>query len=157
MAPNETYLTKEGLIQLQGELQSLKTDRRPELAAGIRKALENGGDIDNAEYDEIKNQQGIAEGRIIFLEDLLAKATVAPEIKGENSHIIGFGASITVENESGRKQKYTIVGSAESAPLENKISIESPVGSSLIGHKVGDKITIKTPSGESKLKIIKIH
>ena len=49
MAPNETYLTKEGLIQLQGELQSLKTDRRPELAAGIRKALENGGDVDNAE------------------------------------------------------------------------------------------------------------
>lgn len=157
MATNETYLTQEGLIQLQDELKSLKTYRRPELAAGIRKALENGGDADNAEYDEIKNQQGIAEGRIIYLEDLLAKATVAPKNNGGKSDIISFGSSITVQNETGGKQKYTIVGSAESAPLENKISIESPVGSSLIGHKVGDKITIKTPSGKSQLKIIKIH
>ena len=157
MATNETYLTKEGLTQLQDELNSLKTDRRPELAAAIRKALENGGDADNAESDEIKNQQGIAEGRIIYLEDLLAKAIVAPMNKGGKSDIISFGSSITVQNETGKTQKYTIVGSAESAPLENKISIESPVGSSLIGHKVGDKITIKTPSGKSKLRIIKIH
>ena len=157
MATNQTYLTKEGLTQLQEELKSIKTNRRPELAAGIRKALDNGGDVDNAEYDEIKNQQGVVEGRIMYLEDLLAKVKVAPKTKGRKSDIISFGSSITVENENGRKQKYTIVGSAESAPLENKISIESPVGSSLIGHKVGDKITIKTPSGKSQLKIIKIH
>lgn len=147
-----TYLTKEGLDRLNEELALLKNARRPEVAARIQRASETGGTVDNAEYDEAKNEQAFTEGRIRELESLLSKAVVAP-LRSKKSSVVEFGSSVTVITAQGAKRLYMLVGSAEAAPLEGKISNESPVGQALMGHKVGDEIEVETPSGVMKLKI----
>ena len=156
MAQRETLLTSEGLQQLQEELSHLRSARRQEVAARIHKASETGGTVDNAEYDEAKNEQAFIEGRIRGLENILAKAVVAPSRdKAEDSVV--FGSSVTVVDSARVKRNYTVVGSAEAAPLEGKISNESPVGRALLGRKVGDHVEVETPSGVMKLTVTKVR
>lgn len=140
----ETFLTPQGLKQFQEEMENLKGVRRIEVAGRIRRASENGGNVDNAEYDEAKSQQAFVEGRIRELETILANAVVAAHDK--KGGIVDIGSSVTVENSNGRKQSYKLVGSAEASPLEGKISNESPVGQALLGHKVGDEVEVETPA-----------
>ena len=154
-AQRETYLTAEGLAQLQEELDLLKSTRRQDVATRIHKASETGGTVDNAEYDEAKNEQAFVEGRIRELETILFNATVAPARKKKTTKV-EFGSSVTVVTGSGQKRDYTVVGSAETAPLEGKISVESPVGRALLGHKVGDEVDVETPAGITKLKISRL-
>ena len=156
MARRETYLTPDGLKQLQEELGHLKNVRRGEVAERIHKAHESGGNVDNAEYDEAKNAQSFAEGRIRELENIIANAVVAPKGRKQKD-LVGIGSSVTVENARGAKQNYRVVGSAEAAPLEGKISNESPVGHALFGHKVGDEVEVNAPSGVVKLTITRIR
>lgn len=151
----ETYLTAEGRTQLQEELGTLTSVRRQEVTARIHKASETGGTVDNAEYDEAKNEQAFIEGRIRELETILFNATVAPTRK-KKTNKVEFGSSVTVLTDRGEKRNYTVVGSAETAPLEGKISVESPVGRALLGHKVGDKVDVETPAGVTKLKITRL-
>jgi transcription elongation factor GreA len=153
MAQRETYLTQEGLRQLGEELENLKSVRRQEVAARIRKASETGGTVDNAEYDEAKNEQAFVEGRIRDLENILSTAVVAPKQRGQKQGIVRIGSKVTVVNEAGREQRYTVVGSAEAAPLEGRISNESPVGRALMGRGLGDEVEVKTPAGVIKLTI----
>ena len=154
----QVYLTPEGLKQLQGELDHLKTAKRREVAKRIHDASQGGGTVDNAEYDEAKNEQAFTEGRIRELESLLSNAVVAKsgERKRARKKSVEFGSSITVKTASGDKKAYKLVGSAEAAPLEGKISNESPVGSALIGHLVGDTVEVETPSGVMELTITRI-
>jgi transcription elongation factor GreA len=152
MAPKVTALTAEGHKHLLGELNNLKTVRRKEVAARIRKASETGGVVDNAEYDEAKNEQAFVEGRISDLDNILSNAVVASVSKGKEGSV-QLGSSVTVENDSGSKTRYVVVGSAEAAPLEGKISVESPVGRAILGHKKGDVVKVETPSGAVKLRI----
>jgi len=156
MARNDRYLTKKGLRRLQTELSQLKSERRPEIADRIRKANETGGAVDNAEYDEAKNEQAFTEGRIQELETILSNAVLAPNRKKGQKHI-GFGSSVTVVTDVGTRRRYTLVGSVEAAPLDGKISDESPVGQALLGREVGDEVEVKTPSGVMKLKIASIR
>ena len=156
MVRKETYLTPEGLKSLQGELKHLQSVRRSEVAARIHKANETGGTVDNAEYDEAKNEQAFVEGRIRELENLLSNAVVAPDAEDAGQGV-GFGSSVTVVADNGRKRSYTVVGSAEASPLEGKISNESPVGKALLGRKVGDEVKVETPAGLMKLTIQKIR
>lgn len=144
MLRKETFLTPQGLKQFQEEMENLKGVRRIEVAERIRRASENGGNVDNAEYDEAKSQQAFVEGRIRELESILANAVVAAHDK--KGGIVDIGSSVTVENSNGRKQSYKLVGSAEASPLEGKISNESPVGQALLGHKVGDEVEVETPA-----------
>ncbi len=144
MLRKETFLTPQGLKQFQEEMENLKGVRRIEVAERIRSASENGGNVDNAEYDEAKSQQAFVEGRIRELESILANAVVAAHDK--KGGIVDIGSSVTVENSNGRKQSYKLVGSAEASPLEGKISNESPVGQALLGHKVGDEVEVETPA-----------
>ena len=144
MLRKETFLTPQGLKQFQEEMENLKGVRRIEVAKRIRRASENGGNVDNAEYDEAKSQQAFVEGRIRELESILANAVVAAHDK--KGGIVDIGSSVTVENSNGRKQSYKLVGSAEASPLEGKISNESPVGQALLGHKVGDEVEVETPA-----------
>ena len=156
MVRNESYLTKEGLQTLQDELAQLKSTRRPEVAGRIHKASETGGTVDNAEYEEAKNEQAFTEGRIQDLESILSNAVVAPiRKKGQTS--IGFGSSVTVVSGEGARRRYKIVGSAEAAPLDGKISNESPVGRALLGREVGDKVDVETPAGVMKLTVASIR
>ena len=152
----ETYLTKGGLKQLEAELDNLRSLRRPEVAARIHKASETGGTVDNAEYDESKNEQAFIEGRIRDLENILSNVVVAPKRK-KSGDSVEFGSSVTVATEDGGKRHYTVVGSAETAPLQGKISNESPVGRALLGRKVGDEVEVEAPSGVTKLTITRIR
>ena len=156
MVRRETYLTPEGLASLQEELAHLTGARRQEVAARIHKASESGGTVDNAEYDEAKNEQAFTEGRIRDLENILANAVVAPSHE-EATDMVEFGSSVTVATPERAKRQYRLVGSAEASPLDGKISNESPVGRALLGHKVGDEVEVETPSGVMKLTITKIR
>ena len=156
MVRRQTYLTPEGLKKLEEELAHLTSVRRQEVAARIHKASETGGTVDNAEYDEAKNEQAFTEGRIRALENILSNAVVASS-KDVTADTVGVGSSVTVVTASGSKQRYKVVGSAEAAPLDGKISNESPVGRSLLGHKVGEDIEVETPSGVTRLTITRIR
>ena len=141
MLRKETFLTPQGLKQLQEEMDNLKGAGRTEVAERIRKASENGGNVDNAEYDEAKSHQAFVEGRIRELETIIANAVVAV-----HGGIVDIGSSVTVQNANGRKQSYKLVGTIEASPVEGKISNESPVGQALLGHKVGDEVEVETPA-----------
>lgn len=154
MVQKATYLTEEGLKQLQAEMKHLRGVRRPEVAARIHKASESGGTTDNAEYEESKTEQAFVEGRILDIENILANAVVASHDK--KSKAVEVGSTVTVETEQHMKENYFVVGSTEASPLEGKISNESPVGLALMGHKVGDVVLVETPSKVIKLKITKM-
>ena len=154
MVRKEVFLTEQGRQGLEEELGHLVSVRRREVAGRIHKASETGGTVDNAEYDEAKNEQAFLEGRISDLENILSNAVVAPAEKGGG---VQLGSRVTVTAEDGSKRDYTVVGSAEAAPLEGKISLESPVGMALMDRDVGDAVEAKTPAGTVKLKITNIR
>ena len=156
MTPKLTTLTAGGHKQFVEELNQLKTNRRKDVTVRIRTASETGGTVDNAEYDEAKNEQAFLEGRIADLENILANAIVASRVK-DDTNSVQLGSSVTVETDKGEKTKYIVVGSVEAAPLEGKICIESPVGSAILDHKKGDVVEVTTPSGAVQLKIIEIE
>ena len=155
MTQKRRFLTPAGSVELQSELSNLKSVRRPDVSARIREATETGGTVDNAEYEEVKNEQAFIEGRIQDLEEILANSTVTQRDK-RVADTVQFGSSVTVTGEDGKRRSYQLVGSAEAKPLEGKISNESPVGLALLDRKIGDEVEVKTPSGVSRLKIAKI-
>ena len=155
MVQRETYLTEEGLKQLQDEIEHLRGARRLEVAARIHRASESGGPANNAEYEEAKTEQAFVEGRILDIESILANAVVAPHDK--RSETVEIGSTVTVETEQRKKEVYIVVGSTEASPLEGKISNESPVGRAIMGRKVGDVVQVETPSKVIQLKITKMN
>lgn len=155
MAPKVTTLTAVGHKKLLSELRELKADRRKDVTDRIRKATETEGTVDNAEYDEAKNEQGFLEGRIADLENVLANAVVASKVKVD-ANLVQLGSSVTVETDKGKKTKYIVVGSVEAAPLEGKISVESPIGSAILDHRKGDVVKVRTPSGDVQVKIAEV-
>ncbi len=156
MTQKEVYLTPEGLEKLKAELDHLETVRRPQVAEQIHRAKELGGTVDNAEYDDAKNEQAFVEGRILTLENMIKNAAIIEEEKSP-SKWVKLGSKVTVRNVDGEEEHYTIVGSAEASPGEGRISNESPVGSALLGKKVGNKVEAQTPAGTLKLKLIAIE
>ena len=150
----ETHLTPEGRAALEEKLGRLTGTRRREVAERINKAHETGGNVDNAEYEEAKNEQAFVEGQIADLETILSSAIVTERHK--KTAEVEFGSSVTVASSRGSNVLYQVVGSAEANPLEGKISESSPVGQALMGRKVGDEVEVKTPSGVIKLKIKRI-
>ena len=155
MARRETFLTSEGLANLESELEQLRSVRRQEVAQRIQRAKELGGTVDNAEYDEAKNEQAFIEGRVLTLETMIQNAVLIPDHKAP-SEKVEVGSVVTLVNPQGQKQKYAIVGSTEADPPNGKISNESPVGKAILGHKVGDEAEVATPSGTVKFNIVEI-
>lgn len=156
MAQKEVFLTPEGLEKLKVELEHLETVRRPEVAEQIHRAKEIGGTVDNAEYDDAKNEQAFVEGRILTLENMIKNAIMITDDKS-HSGLVQLGSKVVVLNQDGEEENYTIVGSAEASPKDGKISNESPVGKALLGRKVGEKVAAQVPSGTLKLKLIAIQ
>lgn len=146
-------LTKDGITKLERELDELRTVRRAEVAERIKYAKDFGDISENAEYEEAKNEQGMVEGRILVLENMLRNVVVIEE--GANTGVIGVGSVVEVKDEFG-KQSFTIVGPAEVDVANGRISLESPVGKALLGHKVGDEVEVQSPAGARKVKISKI-
>lgn len=156
MAQKEVFLTPEGLEKLKAELNHLETVRRPQIAEQIHRAKELGGTVDNAEYDDAKNEQAFVEGRILTLENMIKNAAIIEEEKRPSKYI-KLGSKVKVHNPDGEDEHYTIVGSAEADPGGGRISNESPVGAALLGRKVGDKVKVETPAGTITLKVAAIE
>lgn len=156
MPQKEVFLTPEGLEKLTAELEHLRSVRRQEVADQIHRAKELGGTVDNAEYDDAKNEQAFVEGRVLTLERMIKNATIIQEEK-RPSKTVKLGSKVKVRTQDGEEEHYTIVGSAEASPGEGKISNESPVGSALMGKRMGAEVEAKVPSGTLKLKLIAIE
>ena len=149
---NNLYVTKEGLESLKSELKNLVEIKRPEIAKRIKEAREMGDISENSEYDSARQEQSFIEGRIEELEEIIKNAKIS-EPKGKDS--IGVGCLVTLHIE-GEDEKFHIVGAMEANPLEKKISHESPLGSALVGKKVGDKIEVEAPVGKLTYTVLKI-
>jgi transcription elongation factor GreA len=147
------YLSKEGLEQVRHELDELVNVKRAEVAARIHEAKEHGDITENAEYEDAKNEQAFVEGRIQTLSALVKNAVVIEE--NHSSTHVQIGSHVSLQSEDG-KESFQIVGSAEAAPAEGKISNESPVGRALLGRKKGDEVTVSVPAGDTKYKILSI-
>lgn len=149
----EVILTVDGLSKLEKKLEILKTVRRREVAERIRQALELGDISENSEYEDAKNEQGFIEGQILEIEKILRNAKVIDD-QDVNSDIVGIGSKVTLIDVNNKTEvEYMIVGSAEADPSQAKISNESPVGRSLMGKKVGDKVNVEVPIGTIQYKI----
>ena len=155
MIEQETYLTQKGLRDIWAELEHLRTVRRLEVTQRNQKSKEIGGTVDNAEYEEAKNEQAFVEGRILTLEGMTRNAVLIAE-RTSPSNIVRLGSAVTVETGKHNIQTYVIVGRVEANPSEGKISNESPVGKALIGLKAGSTTTVKAPSGTVSLKVVKV-
>lgn len=148
----ETYLTREGLSELQGKLHQLKTTRRREIADAIHSAKEQGDLSENAEYVNAKEEQNRIEQQIAELELTLKNARI---ITKSDTAYVDVGNTVTV-NCDGQQRVYHIVGSNEANPLNGKISNESPVGQALLQRKKGDRVLIPTPTGKKECVVVKI-
>ena len=152
-----TFLTREGFEKLQEELDHLRTVRRQEIANRLHEAMEGGELIENAEYEDAKNEQAFVEGRIQELDLLLATAQIIEENgKPKKYDAIQIGSKVTIKEGNFEAETFTIVGAAEANPREGKISNESPIGKSILSHKVGDIVKVETPGGTYNVKIIKV-
>lgn len=149
----ETYLTKEGVRELQHKLHELKTVRRREIAEAIHTAKEQGDLSENAEYVNAKEEQRRIEEQIAELEITLKNARV---ITRTGTHVVNLGNTVVLRC-NGQEISYRIVGSNEANPLEAKISNESPVGRALIGKKKGESVNIPTPAGNKECEVIDIR
>jgi transcription elongation factor GreA len=147
-------LTKDGLTKLEKELDELRTVRRSEVAERIKYAKDFGDITENAEYEDAKNEQGMLEGRILVLENMVRNAVIIEE--GAEGGEVSVGSAVDVKDEFGA-QSFTIVGPAEVDVAQGRISMESPVGKALLGHQVGDSVEVQSPGGVRKLKIVKVH
>lgn len=151
-------VTKEGLKQLEDELKNLKTVRRKEVADRLKEAISYGDLSENSEYQEAKNEQAFTEGRIMDLERMIKSAKIISGKQSSSGNSVQIGKTVTIRNKTDGDDPiaYTIVGSTEANPLENKISNESPVGRALLGREKGDVVDVKTPAGMFKYEIIKV-
>ena len=146
MNNKEMVVTAEGLKALEDELEELKTVKRKEVAEKIKVARGFGDLSENSEYDEAKNEQGLVESRIIFLEKMLKNVRVLDHSELTNDQVM-VGSRVKVKDDDGDVDEYSIVGSTEADPMEGKISDESAVGKGLLGRKVGEVAEITVPSG----------
>ncbi|MDD4335687.1 MAG: transcription elongation factor GreA [Desulfotomaculaceae bacterium] len=155
-AEKEVILTPEGLAKLENELENLKTVKRKEIAARIKQAIEFGDISENSEYDDAKNEQAFIERRIMEIGKMLRNAKVVEPVKnGEAS--VQIGAKVVLKDiELDEEFSYTIVGSAEADPLNNKISYEAPVGSALLGKKEGDEVEVAVPVGKVVYQVLSV-
>jgi transcription elongation factor GreA len=156
--PKDTILTPEGLERLQAELEELTTTKRREVAERIKDAREYGDISENSEYDDAKNEQAMLEARIANIEERLRSATV---VKAEDltNDVVQVGSLVNVKDQdSGKSDQFSIVGSTEANPAEKKLSNESPVGRALLGRSKGDTVQVQLPNGKVReLTIQKIE
>ncbi len=153
---NSVPMTQEGFQRLQEELKKLIRVERPKVVKDIEEARGHGDLSENAEYDAAKNRQGFIEGRIREINDKIARAQVINPADLSSDKVV-FGAKVTLfDVDSGNEVCYQIVGEDEADIKEGKISVTSPVGKALIGHRVDDEVRIKVPSGLKVYEIIDI-
>ncbi len=156
MAIDRIYLSRQGYDKLKQELDHLKQVERKEIALQIKEAREQGDLSENAEYDAAKEKQGRIEAKIVQLEDRLGRAVIL-ETENLDANEVRIGSTVKLLNlETNSELTYILVDASEANFSEGKISILSPVGQGLLGHKKGDEAVIDLPSKKLKLKILDI-
>lgn len=150
-ADKPVYVSAEGITKLESELEDLRTNGRAVVAERIHNAMEFGDFSENSELEQAKNDQAFLEGRILSLEQMLKNAVTIDQ-NGHHERV-EVGSTVIVEAD-GEKVEYVIVGSAEAAPAEGRISNESPVGKALIGHRKGETVKFNVPAGSTEMKIL---
>jgi transcription elongation factor GreA len=152
----ETVLTSEGLVKLQHELDELKSVHRREVNDRIRQAKEYGDLSENAEYEDAKQEQAFIEGRILKLESMIRNARLIDDSEYTAGEV-HLGAIVKIKDvKNDENYEFTIVGSAEADPPNQRISNESPLGSALMGHKKGETVDVTTPRGIVKYRVEQI-
>ena len=147
-------ITVKGLENLKSELDNLKNVQRPKIVAAIAEARSHGDLKENAEYHAAKEQQGLIEGRVLTINDLIARANVIDVTKIDNNGKVIFGSTIKVQDlETNKEISYRLVGQDEADISKNLIFYKSPIGKALIGKNKGDIVNVVTPSGERNFEI----
>ena len=150
----EEPITLQGLEKLKKELEDLKNAKRPKIVAAIAEARAHGDLKENAEYHAAKEEQAKIEGRVIEINDLIARANVVDVTKLEKKNNVIFGSTVSLINlENNETKTYKIVGKDEADLKKNYIYFRSPIGKALIGKSKKDLITVTTPSGEKNFEI----
>ena len=156
MSEQDVILTREGLQQLEEELENLRTVKRTEVKERLKEAIALGDLSENSEYDDAKNEQAFMEGRILELEKMIRNAKIIEDGEQQNDTIT-VGSLVTVKDiEFDEITEYRLVGTVEADPMNNRISNESPVGRALLGHKAGEIIDVEVPAGVIQLEIVSI-
>ena len=157
MAIKETQITAEGLQKLEEELAQRKGAIREEILERIKEARAQGDLSENSEYDQAKEDQGKNESRIVELEQMIKTAVIIDTSASSKEGKVSLGCTVVLkEMETEEEESYTLVGTTEADPFENKISNESPVGKAVIGKKIGDVVIAVTPAGELSYKILEV-
>jgi transcription elongation factor GreA len=154
METQEVFLTNDGRQRALAQLEFLRTVRRAEVAQYLHDAKESGDVVDNAAYEDAKNEQARLEGRIMELEQLLATAKPITKLPTD---VVSLGSIVHLRTSDDREYAYTIVGAFEAKPSAGLISNESPVGKALLGHKVSDLVIVSTPGGVKEYTILSIE
>ena len=156
MSEQDVILTREGLEQLEQELENLRTVKRTEVKERLKEAIALGDLSENSEYDDAKNEQAFMEGRILELEKMIRNAKIIEDGEQQNDTIT-VGSLVTVKDiEFDEITEYRLAGTVEADPMNNRISNESPVGRALLGHKAGEIIDVEVPAGVIQLEIVSI-
>jgi transcription elongation factor GreA len=154
METQDVFLTTDGRQRALSQLEFLRTAGRAKVAQYLHDAKEAGDVIDNAAYEDAKNEQARLEGRILELEQLLAKAKL---IEQRRTDIVSLGSIVHLRTADDREYRYTLVGAFEANPSAGRISNESPVGRALLGHKPRDCVFVSTPGGVKEYTILGIE
>lgn len=151
-----TYMTKDGYKKKMEEIAYLENVERPKISQAIAEARDKGDLSENAEYDAAKEAQGMLEMKISQLKDMVANARIIDESK-LNTEEVQIMNKVEIKNvANGMSMEYTIVADSEANIKEKKIASSTPIAQGLLGHKVGDVVEIKVPSGLMKFEIVKI-
>ena len=153
---NKVYLTNEGFLEIEEELNYLKEVKRPEVIKALKDARALGDLSENADYDAARNEQAQVEGRISELEKILETAEI---IEKRDTDKVGLGTTVKIkylEEEDDDIEEYRIVGSKEADPSNNKVSNESPLAKGIMGARVGDECVVESPNGSYRVEIIEI-
>jgi transcription elongation factor GreA len=153
METQSVFLTNDGRQRAISQLEFLRTVRRAEVAQYLHDAKESGDVIDNAAYEDAKNEQARLEGRIMELEQLLARAVPISKV---DTDMVSLGSVVHLRTPDEREYCYSLVGAFEANPGAGRISNESPVGKALLGHRVGDLVIVSTPGGVKEYTIFSI-
>ena len=151
-------MTVEGEKALRAEHEHLTKNVRIQLSKEIAAARELGDLKENAEYHAAKEQQGLIEGRVVAINDLIARANVIDVTKIENSGKVIFGSTVRVKDlETDKKISYKLVGQDEADIKKNLVFFRSPIGKAFIGKDKGEMVTVSTPSGERNFEILNVE
>lgn len=151
-----SYLTSNGAQKLRAELAQLKGEGREELAKRLRFAIQQGDLSENADYTAAKEEQGFLEGRIQELEGILRDVIIIDDVEVSNDQV-NIGNMVTIQEGADPVETYYLVGPQEADPANGRISHESPIGQALLGRRIGEKVTAKTPAGGITFTIVKIE